>query len=192
MAHEQQLRLTSSFSDEGHIPRKYTQDSSNAKHDLTPPVAWHAVPEGTESLALIVEDLNGTEPEGPARPWSHWVVANIPPSVKGLPEGFRSKDLPEDHEYGSLIEGFNDFKAPGWTGPVPQAGQHTYVFTLYALDCELKLGHKVTREKLLDAMEGHILDSAQLTGYYGSNGEIGKDFIPPPPPPGSHGQTGGR
>jgi Raf kinase inhibitor-like YbhB/YbcL family protein len=74
-------------------------------------------------------------------PWTHWVAANIPPDTKRLPEGFYGGD--RGPEQGGMQEGVNDWKQPGWQGPVPTSQGHRVQFRLYALDDELKLGNKV-------------------------------------------------
>lgn len=153
------------FKDGGHIPRKHTDDGPENQHDKSPAITWHGIPEGTESLALIMEDIDAPDPKEPLAPWTHWVLANIPPTLKGLPENFRVKDH-ENSEYSEIHEGHNDNKVPGYRGPCPPVGVHRYVFTLYALDSKPKLRHKLVKESLLEAIEGHIIAEAQLTGTY--------------------------
>ncbi|XAR55800.1 hypothetical protein NMG60_11036005, partial [Bertholletia excelsa] len=141
--------------------------------DLSPPLEWYNVPEGTKSLALVVQDLDAQDPDGPARPWTHWVVLNIPPppAVRGLPEGFSGKEEEVGGEYAGIKEGVNDWKVPGWRGPkLPTAGyhlpSHRFEFRLFALDEELHHGHKVTRERLMDSIGGHVLGEAVLIAYF--------------------------
>ena len=64
-------------------------------------------------------------------------------SVKRLPEGLSNKEESLGHEYEPIKEGYNDWKVPGWCGPVHQSGNHRIVFRLYALDDEVHLGNKV-------------------------------------------------
>jgi Raf kinase inhibitor-like YbhB/YbcL family protein len=101
------------------------------------------VPEGTKSLALVVQDLDISDPDGPNVPWPHWVVVNIPPHVKRLPEGFSGKEEEFGGEYAVIKEGVNGWKLPGWRGPVLPKHGHRFEFKLYALDDELHLGNKV-------------------------------------------------
>jgi len=164
---EQVFKLTSSeLSPGGRIPRKYTADGQGAKKDLSPPLEWYGVPEGTKSLALVMEDPDAPDPNDPIVPWTHWVLVNIPPTLKGLPENFSTKDAGEDSEYSMIKEGYNDWKVPGYRGPNPPVGDHRYEFTLYALDDFINIGNKATKEKLLEAMEGHILGVTQLVCHY--------------------------
>lgn len=43
---------------------------------------------------------------------------------------------------------------------------HRYVFTFYALDCQLKLSEASDKSALVDAMQGHILAEAKIIGKY--------------------------
>jgi Raf kinase inhibitor-like YbhB/YbcL family protein len=140
---------SSAFSDGSEIPKKYTHDGQ----DVSPPLEWDDVPEAAKSLALIVED-----PDAPAGVWSHWVVTDLPPDSKGLPEGV--KDLPKGHM------GINDWERAGWGGPAPPSGRHRYLFKLYALDRELGL-EKPTKFEL-DRVLGNavVLAEATLVGTY--------------------------
>jgi len=156
------------FEPGGEIPIEYTCHGAN----LSPPVEWSGVPQGTQSLALLVDDPD-SQPPG----WVHWVIYNIPPTSTGLPEGVPGEATLPD---GSL-QGANDFApraqdgdtfpggAPinriGYDGPCPPAA-HRYVFKLYALDTILDLPAEATRADLLTAMEGHVLGEAELTGVF--------------------------
>ena len=80
------LRLESeAFSEGGTIPRKYTCEGD----DVSPPLAWTGVPEGTKSLVLIVDDPDAPDPKAPKMTWVHWVLFNLPPETSGLDQGVR-------------------------------------------------------------------------------------------------------
>ncbi|KAK1271101.1 hypothetical protein QJS04_geneDACA006060 [Acorus gramineus] len=128
---------------------KYTEDGQGAVKDISPPLEWYDVPNGTRSLALVVRDVDAPDPSGPIVPWTVWVVVNIPPSVEGLPEGFSGKEKGVVGEYGCVKEGNNDYKVPGWRGPKPPSRGHRFEFRLYALDDELHLGNKVWKPGLV-------------------------------------------
>ncbi len=136
------------------IPKKYTGDGA----DVSPPLSWDGVPEGTKSLALISDD-----PDAPVGTWVHWVIFNIPPTEKGLPEGVpKQNNLPNGAK-----QGVNDFRKIGYNGPAPPPGKpHRYYFKLYALDIVLDLPAGIKKSDLLKAMEGHILSSAEYMGTY--------------------------
>ena len=81
------------FKQDGQIPSKYTCEGD----DISPPLAWNGVPEGTKSLVLIIDDPDAPDPKAPQRVWVHWVVYNIPPDVKSLPENASKAGLPARH-----------------------------------------------------------------------------------------------
>lgn len=143
------LALTSSaFTNQAAIPTKYTCDGE----DINPPLAFQNVPQNTKSLALIVDD-----PDAPAKVWVHWVVFNIKPDTSQIAEG----SLPP----GSIL-GTTDFGKTGWGGPCPPSGQHRYFFKLYALDAPLDLQQGASKEQVEAAMQGHIIEQAELVGLY--------------------------
>ena len=141
------LQLTSNaFSHSGEIPRKCGYKNGNEKPSLT----INGIPEGTESLALIMDDPDAMGAVG--KVWVHWVVWNIDPTTTEL------ENLTE--------EGTTDFGEEGYGGPAPPDKRHTYVFKLYALDTKLDLPDKSTKSDVEKAMEGHIIEQATLTGTY--------------------------
>ncbi len=144
---------SSAFENEGMIPRKYTCDGEN----ISPPLSWSSVPEGTKSLALICDD-----PDAPFITFVHWVIFNIPPNIYELSEGIPSEKVLEN----GAKQGKNDFENIGYGGPCPPFGTHRYYFKIYALDTVLDLEPGIKKKQLLKAMEGHILAEGQLMGKY--------------------------
>lgn len=152
------LTLTSpAFDHEDEIPARYTCEGE----DISPPLQWSGVPEGTQSLALIVDDPDAPDPLFPVMTWVHWVLYDIPPTASGLPEGVSASELPA-----GTLEGLNDWKRTGYGGPCPPRGRHRYFFKLYALDLVLPDLGNPTKKKLETAMKGHILEEAILIGTY--------------------------
>lgn len=146
---------SSAFKDGDTIPAKYTCDDK----DLSVPLEWTNVPEGTKSLALIVDD-----PDAPRGTWVHWVVFNIPPQIRRLPEGVSFKT---DSSFAGAIEGQSDFRKTSYGGPCPPRGPaHRYFFKIYALDSMLDLTSRATKADLEKAMKGHILASGLIIGKY--------------------------
>ena len=136
------------FSEGDPIPAKYTADGAN----VSPPLTWSAVPDNTRSLVLLCDD-----PDAPRGTWSHWVLYNMPPETRELPEGGSSG-----------TEGTTDFGKPGYGGPSPPHGNpHRYYFKVTALSVELKLPDGAKRQDVLKAMEGHVLGEGWLMGTYG-------------------------
>jgi Raf kinase inhibitor-like YbhB/YbcL family protein len=106
-----------------------------------------------------VDDPDAPDPAAPKMTWVHWVLYNLPADCTGLPKGV--KQLPA-----GTREGLNDWKRTGYGGPCPPIGRHRYFFKLYALDTVLPDLGTPTKEKLLQAMQGHILSQAELMGTY--------------------------
>lgn len=152
------LTLTSTaFSHLAAIPGKYTCEGA----DISPPLTWSALPAGTKSLALIVDDPDAPDPAAPKMTWVHWVLYNLPPAASGLPEAVTSGKLPAGAK-----EGVNDWQRTGYGGPCPPIGRHRYFHKLYALDVVLPDLGQPTKAQLEKAMAGHILAQAELLGSY--------------------------
>jgi Raf kinase inhibitor-like YbhB/YbcL family protein len=143
------IKFTSSAFSEGEtIPKKFTCDGDN----VSPPLSWSDLPEGTMSLALIMDDQ-----DAPAGTWVHWVLYNIPADQNGLIEGVR----------GAGIEGKNTSGKQSYGGPCPPRGPaHRYFFKIYALDTILDLEPGATKGDLERAMQGHSLAEGQLMGKH--------------------------
>ncbi len=157
LAMEAGMEITSAaFAAGGWIPAKYTCEGA----DISPPLAWRNVPEGTRALALIVDDPDAPDPAAPRMIWTHWVVTNIPPQASGLAEGASMRAMPQ-----GAVEGINGWHRQGYGGPCPPIGAHRYFFKLYALDAPLP-HEPLTKPALLEAMEGHVLAKAELVGIY--------------------------
>lgn len=158
------FKITSaSFGFDDAIPEQFTCEGAG----ISPPISWGDPPDGTESLALIVDD-----PDAPNRTFVHWLLFNLPPDRRGLPQDL---DLEEHFADSDLqpVEGVNDFGDTGYGPPCPPPGDdpHGYSFRLYALDTTLDLGPGVTRDQLTDAMQSHILAEADLVGRYQRSAE---------------------
>ncbi len=136
------------FEETGTIPRRHTCEGEN----LSPPLSWTGALEGTRSLALIVDD-----PDAPVGTFTHWLAWGIDAGAGGLQEG---EAAPR--------EGSNGFGTVGYAGPCPPPGhgRHRYFFRLHALDAELDLKTGTAREELERALEGHVLETAELMGVY--------------------------
>jgi Raf kinase inhibitor-like YbhB/YbcL family protein len=144
-----------SFSNGGDIAKKFTCDGT----DVSPQLSWTDPPAGTKTFALLADD-----PDAPMGNWNHWTMWNLPPNLRGLPEGV-SKDarLPDGSE-----QGLNDFPKVGYNGPCPPPGKpHRYYFKLFALDAKLELKPNANKKELEAAMKGHILAQAEWMGRYG-------------------------
>jgi hypothetical protein len=148
--------LTSSaFEPDAPIPARFTCDGE----DVSPELSWEGVPEGTQSLALIMDD-----PDAPAGTFTHWVAYDIRSGARGLPENVEKTERPANGAGGT--QGRNSFGDIGYGGPCPPSGTHHYRFQLYALDQRLDLAPGASKQQLLVALEGRVLGEALLVGTY--------------------------
>lgn len=139
------------------IPKKYTGEGQ----DLSPPLAWAQLPQGTKELALICDD-----PDAPMGTWVHWVIYKIPADAAGLPEGLpRDKSLKTP---AGAAQGVNSFGNLGYGGPMPPKGHgtHHYHFKLYALDKPVSAPPGVDKKTLLAEIREHVLAQGELVGTY--------------------------
>jgi hypothetical protein len=146
------------FADGRPIPRvhAYTGEGENRP----PRLAWTNLPAGAVELALIVDDPDAPRPE----PWVHDVLYNIP--LDATPDTMVLRGATVDSAR-RFMPGANSWGEQAWGGPFPPPGApHRYVFTLYALDTVLELPPGATKDQLLQAMDGHVLGTAVLTGTY--------------------------
>ncbi len=127
------------------IPRKFTCEGQ----DINPGLIIEEVSAEAKSLALIVDD-----PDAPMKTWVHWVVFDIPVTSR-----IEENSIPGK-------QGRNDFGRKNYGGPCPPFGTHRYFFKIYALDKNLNLNEGLSKEELEKAMQGHILDKAELIGLY--------------------------
>jgi Raf kinase inhibitor-like YbhB/YbcL family protein len=152
------LAITSpAFADGAEIPTLYTCEGE----DLSPALEWTGVPAAAKSLVLIVDDPDAPDPAAPKTTWVHWVLYDIPPTAKGLPQAVNPHDLPA-----GTRQGTNDWKRTGWGGPCPPIGRHRYFHKLYAIDTLLPALGTATKSQVEAAMKGHVLAQAQTMGTY--------------------------
>ena len=144
--------LSAAFAMGGAIPERY------ACGPCSPPLSWSEPPAGTQSLAILCDD-----PDAPVGDWVHWVVFNLAPDVRALPENVaRDAALP-----GVAIQGVNDYDRRGYDGPCPPPGRpHRYHFKVFALDARLALDPTARKADLVQAMRGHVLAQGELVGTY--------------------------
>lgn len=147
------IKVASQVFDEGEIiPDRYACKGVN----VSPPLQWESV-EGAVKYAIICED-----PDAPSGTWTHWVIFNIPSDTIFLSEWVMER---EELENGAK-QGFNDFGTIGYRGPCPPGGTHRYYYKVYAIDTEIQLPAKITKEDLLNSMKDHIIDKGELMGRY--------------------------
>src|SRR3989338_1289494 len=152
-----EMKLTSpAFENNGLIPSKYTCDSVAP---INPPLEISSIPNGTKSFALIVDDPDVPKAIRPDGVFDHWVIFNISPNTANIPESALLG-----------ICGNNGTGKTGYVGPCPptqyEPSEHLYFFRVYALDFELPLKEGASKSEVLAAIDGHILDQAELVGRY--------------------------
>ena len=138
--------ISNDFVDGGEIPKECGYKHGNEKPHIdfifgeTEPFPWAMIMDDPDAIAAV------------GKVWSHWLVygntgdASLPITVG--------------------TEGKNDFGEIGYGGPAPPNGRHTYVFKLYELDMDLDLKEGYSKQELEDAMKGHIIAEAKLTGTF--------------------------
>ena len=137
------MELTSNDFQEGsEIPKKFGYKHENEQ----PNVEFSSVPSEAKTLAIIMDDPDAMKAVG--KVWVHWLTYhNVADS-------------------NSKIEGKTDFGEIGYGGPAPPDGRHTYIFKAFALDTKLDLKEGYSKQELEDAMKGHIIVEAKLTGTF--------------------------
>jgi Raf kinase inhibitor-like YbhB/YbcL family protein len=172
------LELSSpAFANGARLPARFTADGAG----LSPPLVWRGVPEGTASLALLVEDADTPLPN----PIVHALVWNLPAQESRLAEGVIGPGADGSLEAGDV--GRNSYFLDGWLPPDPPPGHgsHDYVFQLFALSDTPDIGDKPGRSRFAEAITGRVLAAGLLVGTY-SRGEPGdesaaaSDFQPAP------------
>lgn len=145
---------STAFADHTTIPTIFTCDGKS----INPPLAFGNVPQSAKSLALIMDDPDVPKNIKPDGVFDHWVVYNIDPQVTQIAEDTTPPGT----------EGLNGAGKIGYYPACPPDREHRYFFKLYALDTivTFKDPEKVTKQMVIDAMQGHILEEAALVGVY--------------------------
>jgi len=133
--------ISSDFQEGSEIPKKFGYKHENEQ----PNVEFGSIPSEAKTLAIIMDDPDAMKAVG--KVWVHWLMYHgVNDTVK--------------------IEGKTDFGEIGYGGPAPPDGRHTYIFRGYALDTSLDLKEGYSKPELENAMKGHILAEAKLTGTF--------------------------
>lgn len=141
------------FEDGASIPRRFGYEAAN----VNPPLELSGVPADAESLAIVVDDPDAKAVTGTI--WDHWVVWNVPPDRTTIPADW-------DPATDGAEQGQNDYGERRYGGPNPPNETHEYRFQVFALDATLDLPADSSAEELRTAMNGHVLDEAELYGTY--------------------------
>ena len=152
--------ILSAFPDGGMIPALHSCDGA----DLAPGLEWLGQPAGTKSFTLIVDD-----PDAPNGTWNHWLLYDIPCSLRNIAQGHKPGGGSIGVSGGIGVNGTNDFGREGYGGPCPPKGRgpHRYIFKLHALDVSsLGLVRGARRADIDRALAGHVLAEARYMGRY--------------------------
>ncbi|MGB3872354.1 MAG: YbhB/YbcL family Raf kinase inhibitor-like protein [Stenotrophomonas sp.] len=199
------MKLSSQSFDNGQpIPAEFAAGGSDGfAGNRNPQLGWSEVPDGTRSFALIcvdpdaptVAELVGRDDVGipldqPRGHFIHWVMVDIPASLRELAagscsEGFSARGKQPPPGPAGSRQGLNDYSGwfaadpalagnyRGYDGPYPPFNDerlHRYFFRLYALDVErLPLQDDFTAADAHRAMHGHVLAEAAIHGSYTLN-----------------------
>lgn len=152
-------------------PEKYI-----GRENISPPLDWTGIPEGTQSIALIMDSDEFAHEADPDARWTHWIIWNLPPDTASLAE--RVATTTEVVDLGPNVrQGTNDVKTIGYTGPCPLPTTYRpvhgkvkvvfeYVFNVYALDTVLDLPGGATRAEFMQAIDGHVLSGGVIRGEF--------------------------
>ena len=147
------------YADGGPVPVKYT--CSAGDESVSPRIQWSQVPAGTQSFILVLADLEAHPDKGMV-PFAHWILWNIPPTARSLPEGLPAGTI--------LADGTRQMKGrkgPVYLGPCAAPGPSGhYMFSLYALNATLNLTEDAQRDDVMKAAEGHVLRVANWIGLF--------------------------
>jgi Raf kinase inhibitor-like YbhB/YbcL family protein len=169
------MRLSSSaFQDMSTIPDKYTC-AVGMTSAVSPAISWDNPPKGTESFVLLLHDPDAHIPKAPTD-ITHWLIFNIPGDSTSLPEGVKS-DAPATVG----VQAKNTMNSAAYMGPCAPAGPiHHYTFELFALDTKLDLQAGASREDVMKAMEGHVLNTTVYIGTFARKPGQGMPMGGPP------------
>jgi Raf kinase inhibitor-like YbhB/YbcL family protein len=161
--------VSSAFEDGEMIPAEFTADGKN----VSPPLSWSDLPEGTQEIALILEDSDALTPQ----PFVHWLMYKIPGTATGLPSAVPAGVTVNIPGLLGAIQGVTGFGtlrpegsprvAPGYRGPAPPPGNpHEYRFKIYALSDPVEAADGLDKASLLEAMEGKVIGEGEIVGLY--------------------------
>ena len=143
------FRLFTPWADGGPIDIRYTCDGGNT----SPPISWTEIPAGTAEIAVSMVDVSNLSS---GRPFVHWVMAGIDPTIERIGE--------DEIPFGAF-QGLNFFGDVGYTGPCPDPGNTgTFVWTVFALGQQLELADGTPAAELLDVIGTVAIGTSTSSG----------------------------
>lgn len=148
---------SAAYEDHATMPTRFTADGAG----LSPPLQWSGLPENTNSIALLIEDVDAPFP----RPLVHLLLHDIPPTLSGLAEGAVPKQMARSRMF---TAGRNSFGQRGWLppSPVPGHGPHRYVVQILALSAPFAARRIAGRGALRVVIRRSLLGHGRLVGIY--------------------------
>ena len=154
------MNLESTYEEGARMPDRLANIGVTGGKNTSPSFCWDGAPQETKYFALSLIDHHPV-----AKDFVHWLVIDIPAAVSSLDEGAsQTPRMPTGAK-----ELITNYGRPGYGGPQPPAGtgDHEYEAVLYALNApHLGLPEAVTRAEFEEALEGKVLDQAELTGIF--------------------------
>ncbi len=147
--------------DGGILPDQFTSKANvqgQPPKAVSPALNWTGTPAGTQSFALVMHDLDVVVGKGTTDNL-HWLAFNIPGTATGLPQNVPTTATLADGTIQPRNRTSNGFQGPGAPAPI----YHHYVLELWALDAKLPLDANASRDDVMKAMDGHVLDKAALS-----------------------------
>ena len=138
------------FDPGGSIPAVFTRRDGD---DLSPPLTWSAVPDGTTELALVMTDPS-------ADGFVHWVIWGLDPLSVGVARG----QVPP-----GTRQATNSFGEIGYAGPAPpvEDDAHVYLWRLFALDqATLDVPDGMDGRAAITELESRAIAIAELFAFY--------------------------
>ncbi|MBL4716273.1 MAG: YbhB/YbcL family Raf kinase inhibitor-like protein [Bacteroidia bacterium] len=134
------------------IPSQYTCDGE----DISIPLEWGNLPAKAKSVAIVCLD-----PDAP-KPFTHWVLYNIPADWNKLSENFTM----EQAKQRGVVVGKNSWDKLGYGGPCPPKDEHRYYFQLFVLNDMLPAKEGLTKDELMYAMRMNVMAKKVYIGKY--------------------------
>jgi len=147
-----------SFPPNGDMPT----DCSCRGKGVSPALTWEIDQPSVKSYVILTTDYDVPTPTFPVINLSHWVIYNLPASVRSVPEAVSGEQM---QMLGGKV-GKNSMGNQAFIAACPPAGRHAYVFRIYAIDQLLSFTEVPDKHVLLDAISGHVLGYGELTGYF--------------------------
>ena len=146
------------------------------RKNTSPPIEWTGVPDGAQSIAVMMDSDQIAHAEDPDVRFTHWLIWNLPTDTAGLAEAVATTT--DVAALGPTArQGTNDDGVVGYSGPCPTpitVGYFDakpkivfeYLFHVYALDTTLELPGTATRDDFMKAIDGHVLSGGVIRGEF--------------------------